>query len=185
MPGLSGSRARPPGAPSCSGGVGRPKSARLLMTTDSSRSSTATGGGFIASARGCPVLTSTSDIHGAERQHSQAIWRLGGNVGLLWPLPFFEPAFQKASKKREYGARGRYVCSHGSSPSPIPTTPTTRFRPGPCTPTCAGATPTPAIATSWPPSARNAPASSARKASAGAEALAYGRNLAKPMRSEP
>ncbi len=44
----------------------------------------------------------------------------------------------------------------GSSPSPTRTTPITRFRPGPCTPTCAGAMPTPAVAMSWPPNARNA-----------------------------
>jgi len=58
-----------------------------------------------------------------------------------------------------------------NSPSPTPTTATTRCRPGLCTPTCAGATPTPAIATCWPPSAVNALASAAKRASAGAGVL--------------
>lgn len=55
----------------------------------------------------------------------------------------------------------------GSSPSPTPTIRTTPCRPGPCTPTCAGATPTPATEMSWPPNAANVPASAVRKASAG------------------
>jgi hypothetical protein len=55
----------------------------------------------------------------------------------------------------------------GSSRSPTPTTATTPSRPGPCTPTCAGATLTPVTPTFSQPSAANAPASAARKASAG------------------
>ncbi|MDF9817193.1 transposase [Streptomyces sp. SPB162] len=63
---------------------------------------------------------------------------------------------------------------------------TTPSRPGPCTPTCGGATPTPATATSWPPNARNAPASEAREASAGADAPSLPRpeQPGEPMRSE-
>jgi hypothetical protein len=53
---------------------------------------------------------------------------------------------------------------------PTPTTATMPFRPGPCTPTCAGATPTPATLTCWPPNDESGPASAVRRASAGADA---------------
>ncbi|GLW04169.1 hypothetical protein Slala05_77990 [Streptomyces lavendulae subsp. lavendulae] len=51
---------------------------------------------------------------------------------------------------------------------PTHTTRTTPPRPGPCTPTCAGATSTPDTPTSSPHNDANAPASEARKASDGA-----------------
>lgn len=77
----------------------------------------------------------------------------------------FTPSYASCANPIEahFGPLRQFAIANSNCPG-------TPCRPGPCTPTCDGATSTPATSTSWPPNARNAPASEASRASPGADA---------------